>query len=324
VQLQALESNANSTRTMYEAFVQRLRQSQNLDEAQTPESRIISSAPTPLRPAGPKRLLMVGASVPLGLILGVLAALIAEKLAPLMPVKVNGAPRATLVPPHRRATTAPMTMWRPVLGEINDPAALAAADYVLDYPASKYAKTMAHLVHELEAKSGGGAIIALTSADDGESRSAIAVSLARAAARMGKKTVILDCAPLPLSSRAMKVAAKTGLYEVLSGSAILSQALAKDPRSKACLLAASRWPGNAASMFASRAMARLISVLRGGADFVVIDCGPVGAEAATVTRLADATVLVSKRGMLHSPLMAQAARALENVRAAPVGIVVTR
>jgi len=322
VQLQALESNASSTRTMYEAFVQRLRQSQNLDE--TPESRIISSAATPLRPAGPKRLLMVGASVPLGLILGVLAALIAEKLAP--PVKVNGAPRPTLVPPQRRATTAPMTLWSgpPVLGEINDPARLAAADYVLDYPASKYAKTIAGLVRELEAKSGDGAVIALTSAEDGESRSAIAVSLARAAARMGKKTVILDCAPLPLSSRAMKVAAKTGLYEVLSGSAILSQALAKDPRSKALLLAAPRWPGNAASMFASRAMARLIGVLRGGADFVVVDCGPVGAEAATVAALADATILVSKRGILHSPTMAHAARALENVRSAPVGIVVTR
>jgi Mrp family chromosome partitioning ATPase len=328
VQLQALESNATSTRTMYEAFVQRLRQSQNLDEAQTPESRIISQAAMPLRPAGPKRVLMVGASVPLGLILGVLAALLAEKLAPLMPVKVNGAPRATLVPPRRRSTKAAVKLWSgpPVLGEINDPAALAAADYVLDYPASKYAHTIARLVRELEAKPGDGegAIIAITSAEEGESRSAIAVSLTRAAARMGKKAVILDCAPLPLTSRAMKVAAKTGLYEVLSGSATLSQALAKDPRGKAYLLAAPRWPGNAAGMFASRAMARLITVLRGGADFVVIDCGPIGAEAATVTHLADATLLVSKRQMLHSPLLAHAARALENVRAAPVGIVVTR
>jgi Mrp family chromosome partitioning ATPase len=71
-------------------------------------------------------------------------------------------------------------------------------------------------------------------------------------------------------------------------------------------------------------MARLITVLRGGADFVVIDCGPIGAEAATVTHLADATLLVSKRQMLHSPLLAHAARALENVRAAPIGIVITR
>ena len=71
-------------------------------------------------------------------------------------------------------------------------------------------------------------------------------------------------------------------------------------------------------------MARLISVLRGGADFVVIDCGPVGAEAAAVAQLADATVLVSKRQMLHSPLIAQATRILEDVRAAPVGIVITK
>ena len=70
VQLQALESNATSTRTMYEAFVQRLRQSQNLDEVQTPESRVISSAPVPLYPSGPKRTLIVAASIPLGLLLG--------------------------------------------------------------------------------------------------------------------------------------------------------------------------------------------------------------------------------------------------------------
>ena len=57
----------------------------------------------PLRPAGPKRMLIVGASLPLGLLLGVLAALLVEKLGPLMPVRVNGAPRAALVSPPRTA-----------------------------------------------------------------------------------------------------------------------------------------------------------------------------------------------------------------------------
>ena len=49
-----------------------------------------------------------------------------------------------------------------------------AADFVLDYPASKYSHAMAALVRELEAKpgTGGAAVIALTSADNGESRSA--------------------------------------------------------------------------------------------------------------------------------------------------------
>jgi len=73
-------------------------------------------------------------------------------------------------------------------------------------------------------------------------------------------------------------------------------------------------------------MARLITVLRGGADFIVIDCGPVAArtQAAGIAQLADATVLVSPRQMLHSPATANAARLLESAKAAPVGIVITR
>ena len=181
----------------------------NLDDVQTPESRIISSAAVPLYPTGPSRMLIVGAALPLGLLLGILAALLVEKLGPLMPVRVNGAPRAALVPPAKgsapRASPA-MTVWNgpPILGEINDPAQLRAADFVLDYPASKYSHAMAALVRELEARpntGGGGAVIALTSADNGESRSAIAVSLARAASRMGKKAIIVDCAPQRLPPR---------------------------------------------------------------------------------------------------------------------------
>ena len=333
VQLQALESNASSTRTMYEAFVQRLRQSQNLDEAQTPESRIISSAPIPLRPAGPKRMLIVGASIPLGLMLGIFTALLLEKLASLMPVRIGGAP--ALISPGgpgkgwTAETRHPVTLWSgpPILGEVNNTARLEAADYVLDYPASKYAHAMVRLVRQLQSEPGaeeGAAVIALTSATNGESRSAIAVSLARAASRLGKKTVILDCTSQRLASRAIKAPVKCGLNEVLTGTATLNQALAKDPRGQAYLLSTPKWPGP--ELLTSRAMARLITVLRGGADFIVIDCGPVAARthAAVIARLADATVLVSPRQMLHSPATANAARLLESAQAAPIGIVITK
>jgi uncharacterized protein involved in exopolysaccharide biosynthesis/Mrp family chromosome partitioning ATPase len=333
VQLQALESNAAATRTMYESFVQRLRQSQGQDDVQTPESHIISSADVPLHAAGPKRLLIVGASIPLGLLLGLLAALLAEKLGPMMPVRVNGAPRAAIVPPVKRPAAqhhwAPVAVWSgpPILGEINDPAQLRAADFVLDYPASKYSHAMASLVRQLEAQPySGAAIVAVTSADNGESRSAIAVSLARAASKMGKKAILLDCAPTRMASKAIKAKVEAGLYDVLTGTVPLNQALAKDPRGETYLLATPKRPPNSVTMFASRPMARLVSVLRGGADFVVIDCGPVGAgpDAAVIARLADATVLVSRRQMLHSPLMANAAKILDTAHAAPVGIVITK
>jgi len=338
VQLQALESNAASTRTIYEAFVQRLRAAQNMDEVQTPESRVISTAPVPLKPSGPKRMLIVGASIPLGALLGLLAALLVEKLGPMLPVRVNGAPRAAIVPPLKKArgprprvapAAGPIATWNgpPILGEINDPAALRAADFVLDYPASKYSHAMAALVRQLEAApDSGGAVVALTSADASESRSAIAVSLARAASKMGKKAIILDCAPARLASKVMKAPVRTGLYDVLTGAVPLNQALAKDPRGEVYVLGQARKPPNSLTMYTSEPMARLVSVLRGGADFVVIDCGPAngGPDAALIARLADATVLVSKRQALHSPLVANAARILESAKAAPVGIVVTK
>lgn len=334
VQLQAMESNAASTRTMYEAFVQRLREAQGQEDVQTPESRIISAASTPLHPAAPRRALIVAASVPLGILLGVLAALLVEKLAPMMPLRVNGAPRATLVPPAARTPrpaqrSAVAAMWDgpPILGEINDLAQLRAADFVLDYPASKYSRAMAALVCQLEAQpESGAAIIALTSAENGESRSAIAVSLARAASKMGKKAILMDCAPTRLASRAIKAQVKAGIYDVLTGAVTLNKALAKDPRGGTYLLAMPGRPANSATMFASRPMQRLISVLRDGADFVVIDCGPVGAgpEAGIIARLADATVLVSKRQALHGPLVSNTVRALKNAKAAPMGFVITK
>jgi polysaccharide biosynthesis transport protein len=221
-----------------------------------------------------------------------------------------------------------VAVWNgpPILAEVNDPAQLRAADFVLDYPSSKYAHAMAGLVRQLESREGSGAIIAVTSADNGESRSAIAVSIARAAARMGKKAIVVDCAPGHLASRAMKARIRSGLYEVLTGAVPLNQALAKDPRGDVYLLGTAKRTANSVTMYGSQPMARLVEILRGGTDMVVIDCGPAaaGPDAAVIARLADATVLVSKRSALRSPLVANAAAALERGKAAPIGIVVTR
>ncbi len=90
---------------------------------------------------------------------------------------------------------------------------------------------------------------------------------------------------------------------MLTGAVTLNQALAKDPRGETYLLAMPRRPANSATMFASRPMQRLVSVLRDGADFVVIDCGRSAPDPkpAIIARLADATVLVSKRQTLARP-----------------------
>lgn len=82
IKLNALEANLSSTRTMYENFVQRLRAVQDQDDIQIPEARLISTAPVPSFPASPKRGLFIAASLPVGILLGLLVALLLERFGP--------------------------------------------------------------------------------------------------------------------------------------------------------------------------------------------------------------------------------------------------
>jgi uncharacterized protein involved in exopolysaccharide biosynthesis/Mrp family chromosome partitioning ATPase len=339
VQLQALQSNADSTKTQYEAFVGRLRATQDESPVAAPESRIISSATFPLSPNAPRRALIVGASIPLGLLLGILAALLSEYAGYAVPVRVKKEPRAKAVKPARaprpakaaRAEAAagkpialpPVWNGPPILAELANAERLGAASYVVDYPASRYATAMSALVDQLDSRDGGAAVVAVTSAQNGESKSAVAVSIARTAAQMGKKTVLIDCDPSQLAVKAMDAPATNGLYEVLTGAVPLSQALAKDSRSGAYALAMTRRPPKLSTMFTSAAMERLLEVLKEGADLVVMDCSrALAPEAGLLAKLGDATLLVTRKDLLNKGALTKSVEALTG--SAPLAIVATK
>jgi uncharacterized protein involved in exopolysaccharide biosynthesis len=326
-QLAAMESNATSTRTAYETFVTRLRGAQDQDATLTPEGRILSSAGVPENPTAPKRKLIVGAALPLGLMLGVLAALLAEKFGYLLRPRTrrrNGAAQGRTA---RKLT--PVEEWArdwdgpPILGELANTSSLAAADYVIDWPASRFARASAALVHQLEAREGEGAVVALTASEPGDSKSVVAVAIARAAAKMGKRAVIVDCDPAHRTSAALHSNPAAGLYEVLTGAVALNDALVRDPRSGAFLLALRQRPAQMAPMLASPQMHRLLEILRDGCDMVILDCGLAlnGPETALIAAQADATLLVSRRDRLRGRALAHATQMLENAHAAPVGLV---
>jgi uncharacterized protein involved in exopolysaccharide biosynthesis/Mrp family chromosome partitioning ATPase len=339
VELEALQSNADSTKAQYEAFVGRLRASEDQDTVAVPESRIISSATYPLSPSAPRRAMIVGASIPLGLLLGVLAALLSEYAGTIMPVRVKKEPRPVTIPgtvkakpartPRPAKAAAPEVkalppVWNgpPILAELANAERLGAASYVVDYPASRYASAMSALVAQLDSQD-GAAVVAVTSAQNGESKSAVAVSIARAAAQMGKKTVLIDCDPDQLAVKTMEAPAKSGLYEVLTGAVPLSQALAKDSRSGAYALAMTKRPPKLSTMFSSAAMERLLEVLKEGADLVVLDCSRAMApEAGMLAKLGDATLLVTRKELLNKSALSRSVEALAG--SAPLGIIATR
>jgi uncharacterized protein involved in exopolysaccharide biosynthesis/Mrp family chromosome partitioning ATPase len=337
VQLDALQANATSTRTQYEAFVSRLRQTQDQNAAVTADSRLISAASPPNAPSSPKRSLIVLASVPLGLLLGVMIALINERAGFFPPAPSLPAPSGARNPPRPQAArtgggtvfpSAPLApaVWNgpPVIADIPNPVSLKAGDVMLDQPGSPYAYRMAALVRRLHPQD-GAAVVAMTSAASDEGKSAIGISLARAAAAMGKKVILLDCDPSQTAQNAMHVAAPGGLYDVLSGLIPLNKVLARDPRSDAFVLTMSRQPPNMATMFGSQQMKKLIRLLRDNCDMVVMDCARAATpETWALARLCDTTLLVSRKNALNTPIMARSVRILNAAKVPPLGLIVTR
>ena len=322
VKLKALEANAQSTRTMYEAFVTRLRETQDQDVIQNPDARVISRAPVPTAPSSPKRMLIVGASIPAGLLLGLLAALLAERLA--APVPARAAP---VIAPRRVPVTA--HHGPPVLARLNNLFDPRAADAVVDWPASAFAQTAASLLQRLRgaARKPGATVIAVTAPEWG-AKTAVAVALARTASRARLRVAIIDAdLTHPAVAQAMRLGpARTGLIELLTGRVPLASAGRRDPRSHAFAISPVQPRHDPAVVLASAKMAELITHLRLSCDVVIVDAPPLFAsdEMRSLGRLSDVLLVVGRGETLARGAAARAIRSIAASCTAPIGLVLPR
>ncbi|HEY4125956.1 MAG TPA: polysaccharide biosynthesis tyrosine autokinase [Rhizomicrobium sp.] len=273
VKLKSLEANAASTQSMYQAFVARLRATQDSTADQMPDARVISRAPIPEYPNGPRKLFVIGAAIPAALLLGLLVALMAER------IETGGTSRRGL----------------PVLARI-PVSQIRLADAVVDRQGSPQAKAITQLVHAVLPPGINGRAVLVAPAAAGDSQTDLAIGLARAAAQTGRRVVLIDGNfRNPRVAHAIGVANQRGLVAALTGRLRLSQCFFRDTRSPAFMLACSQGLHNPAQLLASPAMAQLVAHLRGACDLVVIDSGAVLAtnDAAQLARLCDTVLLVS-------------------------------
>src|SRR3569832_2635841 len=232
VKLRALQSNAQSTRTMYEAFVTRLRETQDQDVIQNPAARVISRAAVPMAPSSRKRMLIASASLPAGLMLGLLAALLAERFSAPMPARTRHAPSV-------RPTPKPVVHGPPVLAEIGGALDPRAADIVIVWFGSGSAQEISALLRRVRWQ--GVLVFVVMGSDSGRAKTSVAVSLARTAARAGLRVAVIDGdLQRSIAARAMGVGPiRFGLVELLKGTAPLSRVFCRAARSPALVLAPS-------------------------------------------------------------------------------------
>lgn len=310
VKLKSLETNAVSVRSIYQSFLDRLRTIQDQNAIDASDAHIISHAAAPAAPSSPHRTLIIAASTPAALMLGLLAALVAERLTPAMQTIGSDALRGV-----------------PLLAEVPGVAHARAADLVTDWPMSPYAQAIAELAYRVAygAARGGPRAVLVTSPQPGEGATTVALSVARAAAKLGRRVVVIDAnlgAP-SIAPLAGHRGVRNGLSEVLSGKTALSRSLVRDTRSNALILSPVRRQTNGYPVLASLQLARLIGHLRKACDLLLICAPPVLSQqgAQVLARYADAVMLVARADVAPRPAVAEAVDMLARVPAPPIGIV---
>ncbi|HEX4535159.1 MAG TPA: GNVR domain-containing protein, partial [Rhizomicrobium sp.] len=311
VELKSLEANATSTRTMYEAFVSRLRGTQDENTLPSSDARVISRAAVPAAPSSPKRTMIAVASVPAGVMLGLLIALLTEKLS-----GAGAAPVRRVIDFFRGLV---------VVADIPQSRSLLAADAMTAHPRSPFARAMSELAAEIVHSPTRPKVIAVTSPQNGEGACTVAVGLARAAAAMGLRVAMID-GNLDRPEAAQFMGANghhAALTDVLAGAAPLSRAFQRDTRSAALFLCGTRRQMDPKAVFASPRMRQLLNHLRNNCDLVVVNSPAVlDSNAAPAIAAAADGVLMAVREPREAA--GSAIDKLMQSRSAPIGIVLTR
>ncbi len=314
IQLRALEREATASRTLFETFLEKFKQTSASEGMSESGARVLSKAQVPSSPIYPnvRRLTMM---ITLGGF--VVAALLVLGLEALNPGITNPEQVEKQLSLHTLGII-PLSTNK-----------VAVHDKPLDQPQSGFVEALNTLKVSLSltAPDREPRVIQVTSSVPEEGKTSLALSMARLLAEKDQKVILVD-ADLRRSSVEKKLGLKThgkGLTDfVLEHGAVPMDFLVKDPRSNLLIMP----PGsakfvNATDIFSSQRMKQIVEILRENADFVIFDSPPVMAvaDARLIGRLADKTLFVIRWNKTPAKVVKAALKILRNSGTEIAGVV---
>lgn len=324
VKLRDLESSAQTSRNLYDNFLQKFMEATQQQSFPIAESRVIAAASTPSTPSSPKALLAIAAGLFGGLIVGISGAL----------------GRELLNKTFRTAADVESILGCECLGVLprfsRKSAALRSAAgtpqlQAVDAPFSRFAETLrnvkvsadiARLEREVK-------VIGIVSSLPKEGKTTVASNLAHLIALLGNSTLLID-ADLrnPSLTRALAPDASRGLLEVLNGQVPITAVIRKEAKTGLHFLPAivpHRIP-NAPDILASDAMRELVAAVRKEYQYVVIDYAPVCpvVDVKASSHLVDGYVFVVEWGKTSQGAVSDALSSVSRFRSHLLGIVLNK
>lgn len=307
--MRALEQRAEAGRDMLRAMTLQAGQLAQDASLTKPDARILSDAAMPLHPVSRHAPLVLGASLVLGLCLGVLLAGLLDTLD--TSVRSGSALRGEFG-----------LICHALLPETENP-----AEASLIAPFSLYAEQLRALRTGLGLGQGQSRILAVTAARPDEGKTTLCIALARALAAAGLKVLAVDGdLRQPSFNAIFAISGKPGLAEHLAGQAGLADCVVRDRLTPLDILPAGSQSRAGLNLFLSPALPALLGALREDYDIILLDAPPAFAlaEGRVLARLADSALLCVRWGHTPRPVVHGAITLLQEAGVSLAGAVLTR
>jgi capsular exopolysaccharide synthesis family protein len=286
VQVGALEREATAIRTVFESMLGRFKQLEAQRGQQRADARIVSEASVPRNPTFPSKTILLMMSVLLSLLIAVALVCIQEWF--------RSGYRSLREVEEDIGIGA---LWMVPKLDLRERRKLH--DCVVSEPASLSAESVRAMRRGVEAlcRSNLPKVILVTSCLPGEGKSTLAIALARSlAGTRGRRVMLLDC-DLRRPAVARLIGGESdarGVPEICEDPSLLSDAVQADRWSDLCFIAGGRSSRGSGDVIASSEFDQMISTLRIGCDWIVIDSPPLAAvsDALALMRVASAVVVV--------------------------------
>ncbi len=316
-ELAKMEREVETTRQLYDTFLTRFKQLDTTADNIIPNVRVLDRAQPPNSPAAPDRQrIALGAGL-LGLLLGMLLALLQEKLnntfraAGDLEGKLGLPVLGTL--PLSVGKKGAALIERAVLAEAHGAfgEAIHAVRTGLQY---------AHIDQPPQ-------VILITSSFPGEGKTTLASNLALAFSQLGPTLLVDADLRRPRLSKTLNVGAGLGLADVAAGQVPLAEVLTADAEAAQLqLLSAGTRPPNPLDLLASERLAAVVRQLRERFQYIILDAPPViqVSDAIVLAHLADGVVFVVKAETTPHTAAQDAVKRLLGARANLLGAVLSQ
>jgi succinoglycan biosynthesis transport protein ExoP len=289
VELRQLEREAQSSRTLYENFLNRFKETSQQQDIQQPDARVISQAVVPSSASYPRSTLILAMAFVAGIVLAAALVVMLERM------DAGFRSVAQIEDKTGHATLGAV----PFIGGALRGAKSSPHNYIVSKPASSFGEALrsVHTALLLNTVDTPAKVMMVTSSVPGEGKSTFCLSLARLLAMGGqrRRVVLVDLdLRRPMLEKSLGIKAKAYVDEYILGTRPLEDVIGIDEKTNLHYVCARPKTSTPVELLESDKMRQFIEALSRSYDVVMLDTPPVlaVADARVVSTIADYVVFL--------------------------------